>query len=268
MVDLARTLVRYRSLLWTLVMRELRARYRGSVLGFLWSLLNPLLLLAVYSFVFGMILKRSDLVAVEPYGVFLVTGLFPWIWVSTSLLEGCTSLTANGGLIRKAVFPVEVLPAVAVAANLVHFLLALPIVGVALVAARLLGYPISGWTAVLLPAVLAIELVMVAGLAFALSALCVHFKDVRDLLGNLLVLAFFLAPIIYTLSDLPPQVREGGATEPDDFVHDRYAGSPVLRPAARTPRVGDHGRDRRRVLGGGRGPLLPPLRHPGRGGLS
>jgi len=205
MVEVARSLVRYRSLLWTLVMRELRARYRGSVLGFLWSLLNPLLLLAVYSFVFGMILKRSDLVAVEPYGVFLVTGLFPWIWVSTSLLEGCTSLTANGGLIRKAVFPVEVLPAVAVAANLVHFLLALPIVGVALVAGRLLGYPISGWTAVLLPAVLAIELVMVAGLAFALAALCVHFKDVRDLLGNLLVLAFFLAPIIYTLSDLPPQ---------------------------------------------------------------
>ncbi|MXZ38975.1 MAG: ABC transporter permease [Holophagales bacterium] len=205
MVEVARSLVRYRSLLWTLVMRELRARYRGSVLGFLWSLLNPLLLLAVYSFVFGMILKRSDLVAVEPYGVFLVTGLFPWIWVSTSLLEGCTSLTANGGLIRKAVFPVEVLPAVAVTANLVHFLLALPIVGVALVAGRLLGYPISGWTAVLLPAVLAIELVMVAGLAFALAALCVHFKDVRDLLGNLLVLAFFLAPIIYTLSDLPPQ---------------------------------------------------------------
>jgi len=195
MVDLARTLVRYRSLLWTLVMRELRARYRGSVLGFLWSLLNPLLLLAVYSFVFGMILGPRGLVEVRPYGVFLVTGLFPWIWVSTSLLEGCTSLTANGGLIRKAVFPVEVLPAVAVVANLMHFLLALPIVGVALVAGRLLGYPISGWTAVLLPAVLAIEVVMVAGLAFALSAVCVHFKDVRDLLGNLLVLAFFLAPV-------------------------------------------------------------------------
>ncbi len=203
MVALARSLVRYRSLLWTLVMRELRARYRGSVFGFLWSLLNPLLLLAVYSFVFGWLLDRSDLVAVEPYGVFIVTGLFPWIWVSTSLLEGCTSLTANGGLIRKAVFPVEVLPAVAVAANLLHFLLALPIVGAALAGSRLVGFPVSGWTAALLPAVLAIELVMVAGLAFALSALCVHFKDVRDLLGNLLVLAFFLAPIIYTLSDLP-----------------------------------------------------------------
>ena len=203
MFEVARCLIRYRGLLWTLVQRELRARYRGSVLGFFWSLINPLLLLGVYSFVFGMILKRGDLVDVEPYGVFLVTGLFPWIWVSTSLLEGCSSLTGNSALIRKAVFPVEVLPAVAVVSNLMHFLLALPIVAVALIAGRLLGYPIAGWTAVLLPVVLVIETVMVAGLVFALSAVNVHFKDVRDLLGNVLVLLFFLAPIIYTLNDLP-----------------------------------------------------------------
>ncbi len=206
MMEVARCLVRYRGLLWTLVQRELRARYRGSVLGFFWSLLNPLLLLAVYSFVFGTILKRGDLVDVEPYGVFLVTGLFPWIWFSTSLLEGCSSLTGNSGLIRKAVFPVEVLPAVAVVSNLMHFLLALPIVAVALVAGRLLGYPIGGWTCVLLPLVLVVETVMIAGLAFGLSALGVHFKDVRDLLGNVLVLLFFLAPIIYTLGDIPPEL--------------------------------------------------------------
>ncbi len=202
MFEVARCLIRYRGLLWTLVQRELRARYRGSVLGFLWSLINPLLLLGVYSFVFSVILPR-DVVEVEPYGVFLVTGLFPWIWVSTSLLEGCSSLTGNSALIRKAVFPVEVLPAVAVVANLMHFLLALPIVAVALIVGRLLGYPIAGWTVVLLPVVLVIEAVMVAGLVFALSALNVHFKDVRDLLGNVLVLLFFLAPIIYTLNDLP-----------------------------------------------------------------
>lgn len=207
MIEVARCLIRYRGLVWTLVLRELRARYRGSVLGFLWSLINPLLLLAVYSFVFSQILPR-DVVSVEPYGVFLVTGLFPWIWVSTSLLEGCSSLTGNSALIRKAVFPVEVLPAVAVVANLVHFLLALPIVAVALILSRLLGYPVAGWTFVLLPAVLLIEVVVVAGLVFALSAVNVHFKDVRDLLGNVLVLAFFMAPIIYTLSDIPPELAQ------------------------------------------------------------
>lgn len=206
MFEVARCLIRYRGLVWTLVQRELRARYRGSVLGFLWSLINPLLLLGVYSLVFGLILKRGDLVEVEPYGVFLVTGLFPWIWVSTSLLEGCSSLTGNSALIRKAVFPVEVLPAVAVVSNLIHFLLALPIVALALIVGRLLGYPIAGWTFVLLPLVLVIEAVMVAGLVFALSAVNVHFKDVRDLLGNVLVLLFFLAPIIYTLSDIPPEL--------------------------------------------------------------
>ena len=206
MLEVARCLVRCRGLLWTLVQRELRARYRGTVLGFFWSLLNPLLLLAVYSFVFGAILKRGELVDVEPYGVFLVTGLFPWIWFSTSLLEGCSSLTGNSGLIRKAVLPVEVLPAVAVVSNLLHFLLALPIVALALVAGRLLGYPIAGWTCVLLPLVLVIETVMIAGLAFGLSALGVHFKDVRDLLGNMLVLLFFLAPIIYTLGDIPSEL--------------------------------------------------------------
>lgn len=206
MFDVARCLFRYRGLLWTLVLRELHARYRGSVLGFLWSLINPLLLLAVYSFVFGVVLGSRAMVGVQPYGVFLVTGLFPWIWVSTSLLEGCSSLTGNGDLIRKAVFPVEVLPAVAVVANLMHFLLALPIVALALIAGRLLGYPIAGWTAVLLPAVLLIEAVMVAGLAFALAAVNVHFKDVRDLLGNVLILLFFMAPIVYTLKDVPPEV--------------------------------------------------------------
>lgn len=203
MLDVARCLVRYRGLLWTLVLRELRARYRGSVLGFFWSLLNPLLLLGVYSVVFGRILPAGGLLAgIEPYWAFLVTGLFPWIWFSTSLLEGCSSLTGNSGLIRKAVFPIEVLPAVTVASNLVHFLLALPIMAVALVVGRLSGHPIGDWTCVLLPLVLVIETVMIAGLVFGLSALNVHFKDVRDLLGNVLVLLFFLAPIIYTLDDI------------------------------------------------------------------
>ncbi len=206
MVRVTRCLFRYRSLLWTLVVRELSARYRGSMLGFCWSLVNPLLLLAVYSFVFGLILGPRGLVEIEPYAVYLVTGLFPWIWVSTSLIEGCSSLTGNSALIRKAVFPVEVLPAVAATANLIHFLLALPIVGGALIVGRLLGHSISGWTALLLPAVLAIEAVMVFGLAFALAAINVHFKDVRDLLGNVLVLLFFMAPIIYALGDLPPRL--------------------------------------------------------------
>jgi len=204
MFESAVQIVRFRSLLATLTARELKARYRGSVLGFLWSLINPLLLLAVYGVVFGFILKpgRGE-VDIRPYAVFLVTGLFPWVWFSTSLLEGAGSLIANAGLIRKAVFPAELLPLVSVSANLVHFLLALPIAGLALIAGRLLGHPVGGWGILLLPAVVALHLPLVAGLALGLSALTAHFKDVRDILTNLLTLLFFATPIIYPLAAVP-----------------------------------------------------------------
>ena len=126
MSQVAKRLFVFRGLLWTLVVRELKARYRGSFLGYFWSLVNPLLLLAVYTFVFNYIF-RPRMEGADPYALFLMTGLFPWVWASTSLLEGTVSLTANAGLIRKAVFPAEVLPVVNVLANLVHFLFALPI---------------------------------------------------------------------------------------------------------------------------------------------
>jgi len=209
MVESLVQIVRFRSLLVTLTARELKARYRGSVLGFFWSLINPLLLLGVYAMVFGFILKPGHgAVPTEPYAVFLVTGLFPWVWFSASLLEGAGSLIANAGLIRKAVFPAELLPLVSVSANLVHFLLALPITGVALLIGRLLGYPVGGWGILLLPAVVALHLPLVAGLALGLAALTAHFKDVRDILTNLLTLLFFATPIIYSLQAVPSHLLQ------------------------------------------------------------
>lgn len=203
MVESAVRIFRFRGLLATLTTRELKARYRGSVLGFLWSLVNPLLLLTVYGVVFGFILTPVRGGGVEPYFVFLVTGLFPWVWFSTSLLEGGSSLLANGGLIRKAVFPAELLPAVAVAANLVHLLLALPIAVAAVAGGRWFGYAVGGWGALALPAVILLQLPLVAGLALGLAALTAHFKDVRDILANFLTLLFFATPIIYPLEAVP-----------------------------------------------------------------
>lgn len=199
----AAQLARFRGLLATLTARELKARYRGSVLGFFWSLVNPLLLLGVYSLVFGFILVPRMGGGADPYAAFLVTGLFPWMWFSGSLLEGAGSLLANSGLIRKAAFPAELLPVVSVAANLVHFLLALPIAGVALVVSRLLGHPVGGWGALALPGVILVQLPLIAGLALGLGALAAHFKDVRDILSNLLTLLFFATPILYPLESIP-----------------------------------------------------------------
>ena len=199
MLRVARQIVRFRGLLATLTARELKARYRGSVLGFLWSLANPLLLLAVYTFVFSVVFTPR-VAGVEPYALFLLSGLFPWIWLSTSLLEGSTSLAASSGLIRKAVFPAELLPMVSVLSNLVHLLLALPILAVALFTGWVLERTVSGPAAFLMPLIVLLQLPLVAGLALGLSALNVHFKDVRDLLANLLTLLFFLTPILYPLS--------------------------------------------------------------------
>jgi len=207
MLPTARRLFRYRGLLAVLTTRELKARYRGSFLGFFWSLANPLLLLGVYSFVFGFVFRRP-FSNTEPYAMFLVSGLFPWIWVSSSLLEGTTSLVGNSGLIRKAVFPIEILPLVPVLANLVHLLLALPIIALATLVARRLGYPVGGVGVIALPLVIALQLPMLAGLSLGLAALNVHFKDVRDLLTNLLQLLFFLTPILYALDSISqPLIR-------------------------------------------------------------
>ncbi len=204
MAQTARNLWHYRGLVRTLTERELKARYRGSLLGFLWSLVNPLLLLAVYSFVFGFVFERPGSADIEPYSLFLISGLFPWIWLSSSLLEGAMSLVVGAGLIRKAAFPAEILPQVAVLSHLAHFLLALPVLALALATGRLLGYPVAGWGALFLPAVLLLQLVLTSGLTLGLAALNVHFKDVRDLLANLLTLLFFLTPIIYSLDWIRP----------------------------------------------------------------
>ncbi|HVS02671.1 MAG TPA: ABC transporter permease [Thermoanaerobaculia bacterium] len=208
-------LLLHRGLLLTLTSRELAARYRGSLLGFFWSLVNPLLLLAVYTLVFDLVFqpKMGD---ARPYAVFLVCGLFPWIWLSGALLDGTSSLLANAGLIRKAVFPAEVLPMVSVLSHLVHFALALPILFAALIGSRLLGFDVGGWTVLLLPLAIAAQLPFTAGLALALAALNVHFKDVRDLLQNALTLLFFLTPILYPPSAVAhlPLVRTVIAANP------------------------------------------------------
>ena len=196
-----RELFRYRGLIQTLVVRELKARYRGSVLGFFWSFVNPLMLLLVYSFVFSVVLPGFRGGDLEPYSLFLFCGLLPWTWFSSSLLEASNSLIQNGNLIKKVLFPAEVLPIVAVLSNMAHFFLALPILGVFLV---FYATPLQFSEIVWLPLVILVQLILSLGLGFFLAALTVHFRDLKDLLANLLTLWFFCTPIIYPMSMLPP----------------------------------------------------------------
>jgi ABC-type polysaccharide/polyol phosphate export permease len=186
-------LVRYRGLIRSLVARELKARYRGSVLGFFCSFVNPLLLLSIYSFVFTEILENRD--DVQPYSLFMFCGLLPWTWFSSSLNEASGALISGSNLIRKVLFPAEVLPIVSVLANMVHFFFGLLILAAFFVG---LQYTPEWGDLVWFPLIVLIQLVFTTGLALALSALTVHFRDIRDLLSNLLTFWFFATPIIYT----------------------------------------------------------------------
>ena len=199
-----RQLFRYRALISSLVARELKARYRGSVLGFFWSFVNPLLLLVIYTVVFTVVLPGVHPPELEPYAVFMFCGILPWTWFSSSLLESSNVLVAGGNLIKKVLFPAEVLPIVTVLAGLVHFCLGLPILAAFLIYYRV---PVTPTDLLWLPLIVAIQLVLTVGLALLVSALTVHFRDVRDLLANLLTLWFFATPIIYPMTQAPERVR-------------------------------------------------------------
>jgi lipopolysaccharide transport system permease protein len=193
-------LFRYRALIQSLVARDLKARYRGSVFGFLWSFLNPLLLLLVYTFVFTIMpgVRNTD-VSARSYPLFMFCGLLPWSWFSSSLLDSSSVLISGSNLIRKVLFPAEVLPFVTVIAGLVNFCLGLPI---------LLGFvayfdvPLVWSDLAWLPVIVLVQLTLTMGLALLISVFTVHFRDLRDLLANLLTLWFFTTPILYPLSQV------------------------------------------------------------------
>ena len=190
---------RHRALLWALVGRELKGRYRGSLLGFLWTFLNPLMLLAVYALVFSVYFR----IQMEHYAVFMFTGLLPWVFFSSSLNEGAGAITEGGSLVTKVMFPLQVLPAVKVMANFVNYLLSLPI----LFAFYLADGVHLGWGLLAFFAVGAVHLIFTYALALLLSAANVFLRDTKHVVNNLLTLWFFLTPILYPLSQIPEAFR-------------------------------------------------------------
>jgi ABC-type polysaccharide/polyol phosphate export permease len=196
-----RLLWRHRALIAVLVRRDLDARYRASVLGFLWSLINPLLLLAVYAVVFTYIFSPR-FPGGDPYPLFLFSGLLPWLFFSGAVLDGSATLVDNGPLLSKVMCPPELFPAVTVLSHLIHHLLALPILLLAMgvsAATGLLEFP---WTFGLVFVALIPWVLTTGGAVFAISVLSVHYRDMRDLVGHLLNLLFFSSPIIYSLEGL------------------------------------------------------------------
>jgi len=191
-------LYKHRLLIRTLVGRELKARYRGTILGFFWSFLNPLLLMIVYTVVFGLILNPRDLAIGDTawlYALYMFCGVLPWTWFSSSSLESANVLMINGNLIKKILFPAEVLPVVTVTSNLLNFLFGLPIL---LAFVPIMGKRFTVY-ALFLPVVILVQYVFTLGFSLLISALTVHFRDIKDVLANLMTFWFFSTPIIYSL---------------------------------------------------------------------
>jgi len=188
-------LYQYRALLIALSIRELKARYRASVLGFLWTFLNPTLNMLVYVLVFGTLMRNS----VANYAYYLFTGLLPWIFFSSSVLGGTTSISDRRDLLTKVRFPAQVLPATVVLTNLINFLLALPL----LLALGLFFGVRPTWHMVFIIPVLAVQALFTLAITYLLAALNVAFRDLQHIVTNVVQMAFFLTPVLWDLKSVP-----------------------------------------------------------------
>lgn len=186
--ELAET-YRYRELLLNLVTRDLRVRYKNSVLGFFWSLVNPLVQVATITVVFKYILHASG----RDYSAYLLCAFLPWMFFQMSVLDSAMSVLFHGNLVKKTYFPREILPASIVLSNLVHFVLALVVFFIYLL---VIGSPIRA-TWLLLPVVIGIQLMLNMGIAFFVSCLNVFYDDIKYLTTVILNLLYFGLPIMY-----------------------------------------------------------------------
>lgn len=188
-------LVEYRELLRTLVSKDIRSRYKGSILGFAWNFAIPLLQLLVFWILFGIIV-RVEPPGDYPFALFLFTGLLPWNFLANSLNGGTMSVVGNANLVKKIYFPLQVLPLTAVLSQFISLLLGLIVLAVVVLA---FGVGFSPWLLVVV-LILAVQLVFNAGLAFLFACTNVFYRDVQHILGIVVMAWMYVTPILYPIS--------------------------------------------------------------------
>ncbi len=199
MIKQFRDLISYRELLFSLTKKELKVKYRGSFLGFFWSLLNPILIMLVYSFVFSIVLRQG----IKEFAVFLLCALLPFNFFSNSVNYGSGSIISNANLVKKIYFPKEIIPLSIVLSNLINFLLELLVLFVVLSIFRYKFYTYL----YLLPVIIIIQVFFVSGISLLVSSLNVLFRDLQHLVSILMMVWFFGTPIIYPLSMVPERFQ-------------------------------------------------------------
>lgn len=189
-MKLFKELYQYRELLKTNVKKDIRGKYKGSFLGVLWSFVNPLLQVLVYAIVFPYIMR----VKTDNYLIFLICGIIPWTWFTTSISNSTNCITINGNLIKKVYFPREILPISIVTSGMVNFLISCLIIMIFV----LFGGLGLSWHLIFLPLIILIQYIVTLAFAFLLSAINVYVKDVEYLVIFFLNMAFYATPILYS----------------------------------------------------------------------
>ncbi|OGR15215.1 MAG: hypothetical protein A2341_09005 [Deltaproteobacteria bacterium RIFOXYB12_FULL_58_9] len=190
---------KYRELLKNLVVTELKLRYRRSVLGFFWTMLNPLLMMTVLAVVFSTIMKFN----IKSYSVLLISGLLPWIFFSQAVSLALMSVVSKGSLLKKVYIPKSLIPLSAVLSSLVNFLLALVPLFLLVV---LLGKPLTP-ALLFLPASILFVALFTCGVAFIFSCLNVFFRDFTHMTEVIIQAWFYLSPVIYRTDMVPETYR-------------------------------------------------------------
>jgi lipopolysaccharide transport system permease protein len=208
------SLIYYFDLISVLVSRELKILYKRSVLGIAWTLINPLLQLAVFSFVFQAILQ----VNIPHYGSYAFSGLLVWTWTQSSLIQATGLITNNRPLIRQPAFPVAILPVVTITTGLIHFMLAFPVLLLFLLIDGVSLTP----SILLLPILLVVQFGLTVSLAYPLAAFNVTFRDTQHTVGVLLQLMSYLLPIFYAITQVPDRLKIIYAINPMVPLLDAY----------------------------------------------
>lgn len=190
----------YREMIFSMVQKDLRGRYKGSFLGFLWTFINPLLQLLVYNLVFSIILRSG----VDKYYLFLFVALIPWIFFSSAITGGSVSVIAQKDLVKKIYFPNEVIPISYVTSCFVNMLLGFVVViGVVIYS----GVHISSLALLCLPVVMIVEYFLALGIAMITSAVTVYFRDLEHILTIIAMAWMYITPVVYDIEICPTEYR-------------------------------------------------------------
>lgn len=195
-----REIYEYRTMIVSLIRRDLRGRYKGSALGFAWTFLNPLLQLGVYTVVFSIIMRAG----IEDYYLFLFVALIPWLFFSTSVSAGASCVMAQKEMVKKIYFPREVLPIAHVTCQLVNMLLSFVVVFAVLL---LSGKGISLQALLYLPIVILAEYFLAISITMIVSAVTVYLRDLEHVLVILTMAWQFLTPVMYSIDMVPEELR-------------------------------------------------------------